>query len=186
LTWTWNRSWTVHRLLISTFVLAHMTATCVWMLPPCAIRQRLAPWVEGYILPTGMWQFWGMFAPDPVRDTVTLEAEVIDRDGVRYGFAFPRLASYTWWQGIPRFRYSKYAANLASEEFAVPREFAARHVLRNLDLPARVFPVSVHMLYQIRPTPPPDSPDPVADPMAPTKPFVLGTFRFESPSEVRP
>ena len=32
----------------------------------------------------------------------------------------------------------------------VPREFAARHVVRQLDLPAEAFPVDVHLLYQVR------------------------------------
>src|SRR3954447_26051577 len=183
---TGNWSWTLRRLAISACLLFHLSATAIWLLPRCPIRLRFAPLASYYILPLGLWQFWAMFAPDPVRDTITLEAEVIDRDGLRYGFAFPRLADYTWWQGIPRFRYSKYAANLVCDEFALPREYAARHVLRRLNLPASVFPDAVHLFYQVRPTPPPDSPSPTVDPMTPTRPFVIGTYRIESPSEVRP
>jgi hypothetical protein len=137
------------------------------------------------MLPTGMWQAWSMFAPDPIRDTVFLEAEVIDCNGLRYGFAFPKLADYTWWQGIPRFRHSKYAANLSCDELAVPREYAARHVLRRLKLPAEVYPVSVHLMYRVHPTPPPGGKLTV-DPMTPAKPYVIGSIRIESPGEVNP
>jgi hypothetical protein len=190
LDWTANGSWTwtIRRLAISAFLVVHLSATGIWLLPSGAIRNHFGPIAKYYILPLGQWQFWAMFAPDPVRDTITLEAEVIDANGVRYAFAFPRLADYNWWQGIPRFRYSKYAANLSAEEFATPREFAARHVVRRLKLPASVYPVSVHLLYQIRKTPPPatDNPAPQVDGTPPVRPYVIGTLRFESASEVNP
>ena len=188
MSWTGNGnwSWTFRRLAISAFLVVHLFASAIWVLPASPIRQYFAPTVAYYILPLGLWQFWAMFAPDPVRDTVTLEAEVIDGNGVRSEFAFPRLADYNWWQGIPRFRYSKYAANLSCEEFLTARQCAARHVLRRLKLPAEAYPISVHLLYQIRPTPPPGSTTPTADPMNPPRPFVLGTYRFDSPDEVTP
>jgi hypothetical protein len=186
LTWNGSWSWTLRRLWISAFLSFHLFATAIWVLPASPIRQFFAPSLAYYIVPLGLWQFWAMFAPDPVRDTVTLEAEVIDKNGVRTEFAFPRLADYNWWQGIPRFRYSKYAANLANEEFPIARQYAARHVLRRLKLPAESYPVSVHVLYQIRPTPPPGSTTPTVDPMSPPRPLVLGTYRIESPDEVMP
>jgi hypothetical protein len=186
LAWTGKWSWTLRRLAISAFLLFHLAATSIWILPQCPIRERFAPVIARYILPLGLWQFWAMFAPDPARDTVMLEAEVIDRNGLRYGFAFPRVSDYNWWRGIPRFRHSKYAANLASGEFHLPRQYAARHVLRSMKLPADVYPVAVHLMYMIHPTPPPGGPSPTFDPMAPTKPYVLGTYRIESAREVRP
>src|SRR5205823_12097535 len=94
LAWTGMGSWTLRRLAISAFLLVHLGAMGVWVLPNCPIQQQLAPWLRYYVLPLGLWQSWAMFAPDPLRDTVTLEAEVIDRNGLRYGFAFPRLGDY--------------------------------------------------------------------------------------------
>jgi hypothetical protein len=185
LTWTGDLSWKLRRLAISAFLVFHVTATTIWVLPVCPIRNLCVPFLKYYILPLGMWQSWGMFAPDPIHDTVMLEAEVIDFNGVRYGFSFPRLTDYTWWQGIPRFRHSKYAASLSSDDLAVPRQFAAHHVLRRLKLPADVYPVSVHLFYKVRLTPPPGNPSAV-DPMSPTKPLVIGTIRVETPREVNP
>jgi hypothetical protein len=183
--WTGNWSWTARRLAISAFVLFHVGATAIWVLPECPIRRQFVPTLKYYMLPLGLWQSWAMFAPDPIRDTIVLDAEVIDTHGVRYGFAFPRLAEYTWWQGIPRFRYSKYVANLVADEFALPRQFAAHHVLRQLKLPESVYPVSVHLVYQLRPAPPLGA-SAEADPMTPTKPFVVGTVRVDSSREVNP
>ena len=185
MTWTGNVSWAVRRLAISAFLLFHLAATVIWVMPVCPIRDQCIPFLKYYILPLGMWQAWAMFAPDPIHDTVMLEAEVIDCHGVRYGFAFPKMADYSWWEGIPRFRYSKYSASISSEELALPRTFAAHHVLRRLRLPADVFPVTVHLFYQVRPTPPPGSMAAV-DPMSPTKPWIVGTIRVESLREVNP
>ena len=151
------------RVAISAFVIGHLGITILWCLPRCELRTRTFPVTRRYILPLGLCQLWTMFAPDPVvGETVTLEAEVTDFEGgLRHVFAFPKLADYTVWQGIPRFRYSKYAANLADNEFDPPRKFAARHVLRQLRLPADSYPVEVHLLYQLRMTPPPGSRFPI-------------------------
>ena len=91
LTWMW----TARRLAISAFLIGHMGAVSIWVLPPCPIQRRCAGTLAYYILPLGLWQYWGMFAPDPVRDTLMLEAEAIDVRGIRYNFAFPKLADYS-------------------------------------------------------------------------------------------
>jgi hypothetical protein len=175
--------WTVRRLLISAFLVVHLGATLLWVMPECPIRQRTIGTVSCYIMPLGLWQFWTMFSPDPVPDTFTLEAEVVDSKGIRAVFSFPKLADYTPWQGIPRFRHSKYAANLAVESFDEPRKFAARHAIRQLNLPTDAFPVEVQLVYQIRPTQPPGQP---ADLMTPTRRSPFATFQFASQTEVRP
>jgi hypothetical protein len=86
---------TVRRLLISVFLIVHLSATVLWVLPPCPLKQRTIGLVSYYILPLGLWQYWTMFSPDPVRNTFTLEAEVVDAKGLRAVFAFPKLADYT-------------------------------------------------------------------------------------------
>ena len=178
----WAGRW--RRLGVSAFVVAHLGATVVWVMPACPIRERAFPWVAPYILPLGLWQYWGMFAPDPVRETVTLEADVVDTRGLRFRFAFPKLADYSKWQAVPRFRHSKFAMNLLVPDVQSQREVAARHAVRQLALPAEAFPVDVHLVYQVRNAPPPGSPP--VDPMTPTYPHVLTHFRFDSLREVTP
>jgi hypothetical protein len=177
-------AWTARRWAISAFLVVHVSAVTLWVLPASPLRLRVMNVASYYILPLGLWQYWGMFAPDPVRDTVMLEAEVVDARGLRYSFAFPRLADYSKWRGVPRVRHSKFAANMAVEECATNREFAARHVVRRLGLPASAFPVVAQLLYQVRLSPPPGGPPP--DPMTPTRPHIIATYRFPSLDEVMP
>ncbi|GAC1474593.1 MAG: hypothetical protein NVSMB9_25240 [Isosphaeraceae bacterium] len=176
--------WKVRRLAVSAFLVLHLGATLIYVMPPCPVRNHCFEAVCYYILPLGLWQSWAMFAPDPVRDTWTLEADVMDARGMRHTFAFPRLGDYSTWQGIPRFRHSKFAANLSIPDLRLQREFTARHVVRALKLPGEAFPVDVHLLYQVQVTPPPGAP-PAETWIAP-QPYEIGSFRFASLDQVRP
>jgi hypothetical protein len=169
--------------VISIFILFHCGVTFVWILPRCPIKQRTYDLASYYMLPTGLWQYWAMFAPNPQSDSLTLEAEVIDAHGLRHVFAFTRLGDYSWWAGIPLFRHSKYVSNMAVEDLAKAREFGGRHAVRKLGLPADAFPVDVRVMYQVRKPPPLGE---LIDPMAPITPCVIGTYHIASLSEVRP
>lgn len=175
--------WTVRRGLISAFLVVHLSATLLWVVPECPIRQRTIGTVSCYIMPLGLWQFWTMFSPDPMRDTFTLEAEVVDAKGIRALFQFPKLADYSAWQGIPRFRHSKYAVNLMVDSLEPAREFAARHAVRQLHLPSGAFPVEVQLIYQVRPPQPPGE---AIDLMTPTRRTPFATYQFASVTEVQP
>jgi hypothetical protein len=177
--WAWKaRKWG-----LSTFCIAQITATVIWCLPACPVKAAALPWLEFYMMPTGQWQYWGMFAPDPATNSFTLEADVVDSRGLRATFAFPRLADYSLLGGVARFRHSKYAANLNDSFATVERELAARYVVRQLGIPESAFPVDVNLIYQLRVTPPPGGPP--ADPMAPTRTRAICTIHFTKPWEVR-
>jgi hypothetical protein len=173
----------VRRVAISAFLLAHVGATVLWVMPPCPIRAYCFGTLTYYMLPLGLWQSWTMFAPDPLKESVTLEAEVVDNRGMRHGFAFTKLADFSKWRGVPRFRHAKYAANLTIPELELNRRFAACHVVRQLALPDEAFPVNVHLIFQLRLPPPPGGPP--ADAMTPSRPHTFGSFYFASPSEVK-
>ncbi len=84
--------WTARRLVISAFVIFHLSALIIWTSPACYIKDSLQnPVFQYYVLPLGLWQWWAIFAPDPVRDTVVLDAEVVDAKGIRHIYEFPRL-----------------------------------------------------------------------------------------------
>lgn len=180
MSWTW----TARKRLVSAFVLLHVAALIAWNLPlKAAARGRVAPLAEAYLLPTGLWQDWGMFAPDPPLSICTLEAVTVDRHGVARTFAFPKLtglgvASASW-----RYRHAKYASVVGLEKSAAHREFAARTVLRRLDIPPEAYPVDVQLVYQVRDIPPPGEP---IDPEAPARTHVLGTYRFPNRAEADP
>src|SRR4029079_4272370 len=81
---TWKRA------ALSAFVLPHLGAWTIWWVPDCELKQRLAIGPTIYLVPLGLAQNWGMFAPEPPRDTSTLEAVVVDSRGLMRSYAFPR------------------------------------------------------------------------------------------------
>lgn len=176
--WRWN-AW---RLAISAYLVLHVTATLAWVVPPSPIKALLMPKFRYYMVPCGLWQSWGMFAPDPMSDTITLESEVIDAKGMRHAYAFAKIADLDWLSKMPKFRHPKLSANLLVEEYAPQREMVARHVARQLDIPADAYPVHVALFYQVK------SPPPLgvgqSDPMAPARILNLAAFEFETWSEV--
>jgi hypothetical protein len=176
------RRWTARRLLVSAFLLWHIGATLAAVSPPCPVKERCRPVLAWYVMPLGLWQHWSMFSPNPFREVVNLEAEVVDSDGIRHQFKFPRSADYSIWRAMPRFRYMKYAANIIGDDVDPLRASAARHVLRSLDVPAASYPVSVHLYYRYRPIAPPGTRD---DPMTPTGTRTVATFAFADRNEVR-
>ena len=179
-----HRRWTARRLAISAFLIFHLTATLVWVLPVSPLRQALEPAFRPYMIPLGLWQSWWMFAPDPMRVTATLESEVIDAQGMRHVFEFPKVADLPWWRKLPRFRHPKFTCNLLGDEFKAQREFTARHVVRQLGLRPEAYPVHVSLYCQVLEPPPPGQA--YRDPMQTPKLHALGTYDFACPQEVQP
>jgi hypothetical protein len=177
-------AWTLKRLEISAIVVFHLVAVTTWIVPDCELHRRLVGSAAYYLMPLGQWQYWGMFAPDPLRDTVTLEALVLDAKGLLHTFAFPQEGNRSIWDAAWHYRHSKYAANFAlKDEFKAHREFAARHAVRQLHLPPEEFPVEVRLVYQIKPTPPPGT---LPDPMTPQTSSVIESYLFPTLEEVLP
>ncbi|MDE2506755.1 MAG: hypothetical protein KGM43_06060 [Planctomycetota bacterium] len=169
------------RVVVSAFVTWHLAATFVVMIPLSPLKVRYFPTVQQYMLPLGLWQFWGMFAPDPFHESLVLEAEVVDAHGVRHRFEFPKLADFSKWRGIPRYRHCKFACNLLLDEFEAGRRYTARYVARRLNLPADAYPLVVEERLMLTPLPPPGQPP---DPFAKVSPYKLGQYRIESPGEL--
>jgi hypothetical protein len=176
---------TLKRLAISAFVVAHLSMVTLWIVPPCALKSLCLNSMVYYMMPLGQWQYWGMFSPDPVKDTVMLEAVVLDAKGLLHTYSFPTEQDWSVWGASLHYRHSKYAANCSlKEEFKAQREFAARYVTRQLKLPEDAFPVEVQIMYKVKPSPPPGGPLP--DPMTPLTHLPIETYRFPTLQETRP
>ena len=179
-----NWRWNARRLAISAFLLFHLSAVAVINLPNCAIRQVLIHPAIYYLLPAGLDQAWGMFAPNPVLHTNELEAITVDANGIQRTYRFPRMRDFTIWEAMPRVRHSKYASNCAPDANTTYREYAVRHAIRELKIPADAFPVTAELFYQVTETPPVGAPP--RDPMLPPTTQTLQTYRFPTLAEVMP
>jgi len=176
--------WTARRLAISAFVVFHLSALIIWTIPPCAIKERFQTPYCYYVLPLGIWQWWAIFAPDPVRENQVLEGEVIDVKGIRHIYEFTKIGDLSWWDKTARYRNPKFTANMMNVEYAKQRELTARHVVRQLGLESDAFPLWVSLYVKVTGTPPAGTA--VADPMVPTRIQMLERFPFASLKEVRP
>jgi hypothetical protein len=179
-TWRWN----ARRLAVSAFVLFHLSALCVWTVPPCAIKEKLTPFFQYYVLPTGLWQWWAIFAPDPIRNTMVMDAEVVDARGMRHIFEFPRLADLPWWQKVPRYRQPKFTANMVVPEYASQRKYTAKYAVRQIDMKPEAYPLAVSLYYRVTDSPAPGAAAAV-DPMVPPRIHMIERFEFASVEEVR-
>ena len=79
-------------------------------------------------------------------------------DDIQRTFVFPKMTDFSVWRAIPRVRHSKFASNCGVADNVAIREFAVRHAIRQLAIPAEAFPVEAELLYQVRETPPPGEP----------------------------
>jgi hypothetical protein len=176
--------WTARRRVLSAFVLFHLSALIVWTMPYCAAKTMVQGPYRYYVLPLGLWQWWAIFAPDPIRNTMVLYAEVVDAKGMRYTYEFQRLADLPWWEKLGRYRHCKFTANMLNDEYKRQREYTARHAVRQLGLGDEAYPLGVCLYVEIKDSPPPGTGK--SDPMAPRRTEVIDRYQFQSSREVRP
>ena len=179
-----NWRWTARRIFISAFLIFHLGAVFLINLPACALREAVISPVAMYLLPIGLDQAWGMFAPNPVQNINHLEAMTVDHNGIQRVFAFPKMTDFSIWQAMPRVRHSKFASNCGNPNAKALQEYAVRYAIRQLNIPADAFPVNAELYYQVTETPPLGAP--ARDPMLPPTQFSLRTYQFPTLAEVMP
>lgn len=175
---------TLQRAALSAFLAFHLVGVIAWLMPPCAIRDRVAPVVGPYLLGTGQWQHWGMFAPEPARDTLATEIQARDARGLLHSYRFPRMAEKPVIEAALGFRHSKLTYNLGAPDAVAYREFIARHAVRSWALPPEAFPVDLDLYHKVWPSAPFGQPE--ADPLDEPTVVMLQAYRFPTPEDVRP
>jgi hypothetical protein len=182
--WRLNVKQHLARLALSLFLLVHLAALLLWNMPACALQKQASGWVAHYLMPTGQWQQWGMFAPEPLRETLALEVAGRDAQGVVHTYKFPHMAGKPVEVAFLGYRHSKFSHNMIPETAVAYREFAARHAVRSWNLPPEAFPVELDLYYQMRR--PAQIGEPPADPNAPPEIRFLQAYRFPTREEVEP
>jgi hypothetical protein len=122
--------------LISVFILFHLIAITCWAVPVnwwllVAVRQITTP----YMLWTGLFQSWDMFAPNPMPANTYFKAVVITKNHVRV-WDFPRMDELSLGERYRKERYRKFLENIAVEQNAAVLPDVVRHIARFYDDPS--------------------------------------------------
>jgi hypothetical protein len=125
----------VHPLVVA-LVVFHIVAITIYALPKPSDRvlnNEIAPrgsdallrfnqlelknWapIYGYLYPLGLWQYWDMFAPDPVQKDAWCDAEVVYLDGTKATFEYPRMKSLSIFEKFMKERHRKYYERVDGE-----------------------------------------------------------------------
>lgn len=115
---------------------------------------------RGYVLGTGMWQYWDMFAPNPSTLDFWVDAEVEFQDGTKRIHAYPRMANLSIPMKYVQERFRKFLERAHAEDYqyAWP-QFAQRIALSEFDDPSNP-PVKVTLRRHFREILPPDQKTP--------------------------
>ena len=135
------------RVALSAFILFHLLAITAWSLhSDSPLVQNFTNAIRPYMLWTGLFQNWDMFAPDPSKLNCNMGAVVEYRDGTRSLWSFPKMESRGIVDKYFRERWRKYANdNLRLDPNAALWPDAARYVARQNYRPANP-PVAVSLI----------------------------------------
>lgn len=138
--------WTAARMFAANlFIIFHLAAFFAWCLPiQSLIVSNFKNRIKPYMFATGLFQGWDMFAPDPLRLNIRVDAEITYRDGSVRAWQYPRMDKLGFVDRYFKERYRKYATEyLRVDEYAALRPDSARLLARvNNDQPSNP-PVTV-------------------------------------------
>lgn len=80
-------------------------------------RFRTSPPVQTTMLTFGLWQYWDMFAPDPSRLDIWLDAEVVYADGSTKIVPYPRMSQMPIHEKYFMERFRKYVERMNGEQY---------------------------------------------------------------------
>ncbi|HEY7302617.1 MAG TPA: hypothetical protein VH601_00770 [Bryobacteraceae bacterium] len=116
---------------ISLFIAFHIIAITCWSIPSnAALVMAVRGAVRPYMLWSGLFQAWDMFAPSPRSVNAHVEAAVILRDGRIQTWKFPRMEQLSLPSRSFKERYRKFVENLQEESHNAIWPDVARYIAR--------------------------------------------------------
>ncbi len=118
--------------VVNLFIVFHLAAFFAWCLPIQSLivtnfKNRIKP----YMLASSLFQSWDMFAPDPLRLNLRVDAEITFRDGQTRSWAFPQMNELGFVDRYFKERYRKYSTEyLRADGYEGLRPDAARYLAR--------------------------------------------------------
>ncbi len=121
----------IKRALISILIAFHMIAIVFWTMPLdspliAAFRNAIRP----YMLGSGLFQSWDMFAPTPKSANSYIDAIVIYKNGRTRSWSFPRMEQLSFSERYVKERYRKFVENLEQDRNVALWPDAARRIAR--------------------------------------------------------
>ena len=121
---------------VSIFILFHLIAITCWAVPVnfSAVRE-LREIIRPYMLWTGLYQSWDMFAPNPKSINSYIKAVVFTQDRHMKVWTFPRMEQLSFRDRYPKERYRKFAEMLPDQKNEALWPGVAAHVARLFNNP---------------------------------------------------
>lgn len=122
---------------ISVFILFHLVAIICWAMPVnsplfAVVNEMTRP----YLLWTGLFQSWDMFAPDPIKTNTYVKAVVITQNHHVHVWSFPRMDQLGFGQRYQKERYRKFVEDMLREQNAALLPDVVKHIARFYNDPA--------------------------------------------------
>ena len=100
------------RRILAVAIAIHLFSILTWAWPGNSAALTFTRRITGkYLLYTGLWQGWDMFAPDPLTVNAYLEARLTMGDGSTKTWTFPRMERLGVWDKFRQERYRKWAVD---------------------------------------------------------------------------
>lgn len=160
--------------LVKALVLFHLAAIALWSLPnppsnPVGTARLLEytkqfkyntfP-IRWYVLPTGVWQYWDMFSPNPSSWDGWVDAEVEFPGGSKIIYAYPRVHDMPIVLKYFKERYRKFLERAHTEQSQWLWPTFAQRIALEVYEKYRKMPSVVSLRRHWRIVQPPDKPQP--------------------------
>jgi hypothetical protein len=131
----WNRQ-KLARVAINTFLLFHLFAIVCWAMPlDTPLIAAFRGFIRPYMLWSGLFQSWDIFAPTPRTVNDYVQGVVITKDGRIHTWKFPRMEQLSITERYYRERYRKFIENFQEERYSALWPDIARHLARMYNNP---------------------------------------------------
>ena len=143
------------RLIVTAFILFHVLAIFLWLVPASPASAGARTVTRAYISWGGLWQSWGMFAPNPSRLNLYISAEITYRDGTQRAWSFPRMNKLDLFSRYYEERYRKFEEYAHLDNFDGLWPDMATWIARNNNPDPSNPPVRVELIRNWWIVPPP-------------------------------
>src|SRR5262245_56964619 len=85
----------------------------------CPLKNWFAQHTTTFLIWSGLWQGWDMFAPNPLTECTHMDAQVLMSDRTNATWTFPRMSELGFWDKQYRERYRKWGQDrIRMDEFS--------------------------------------------------------------------